>query len=98
MQQSRTEAKTVYTCHTIRSFHTALEMYRLDVGEYPRALDNLIKNPGREHWNGPYITGDTLPRDAWGNPYRYEIKDSHPVILSSGPNGAFGTQDDIRCR
>ena len=73
-------------------------MYRLDVGEYPRALENLIKNPGKEHWTGPYITGSAVPRDAWGNAYRYELKDAGPVILSSGPDGTFGTQDDIHCQ
>lgn len=98
MLQSRIEAQSAYTCSVIRSLNSALEIYRLDVGEYPSSLDNLLKNPGNKNWNGPYIAGDVVPRDAWGNPFRYEIIDTGPVVGSPGPDGIWGSQDDIFCR
>lgn len=50
-----------------------LDQYRLDVGAYPTAaqgLDALQKNPNAPNWNGPYLKKD-VPKDPWGNPYRY---------------------------
>lgn len=50
-----------------------LDQYRLDVGAYPttaQGLDALQKNPSVNNWNGPYLKKN-VPRDPWGNPYRY---------------------------
>jgi len=41
-----------------------------------------------------YIT--RIPSDPWGRPYRYRLVDAFPVIESAGPDGAFGTADDLR--
>ncbi len=51
----------------------ALDQYRLDVGSYPttaQTLEALNKNPGAPNWNGPYLK-KALPKDPWGNPYKY---------------------------
>ncbi len=50
-----------------------LDQYRLDVGAYPttaQGLDALQKNPGATNWNGPYLK-KAVPKDPWGNPYKY---------------------------
>src|SRR5215203_3339572 len=53
----------------ISNFESALDSYRLDVGEYPKTLEGLVENDsGRDSWNGPYIRGD-LPKDPWDNDY-----------------------------
>lgn len=52
---------------------TALDLYRLDVGSYPDGnvgLDALQRNPNVPNWTGPYLK-QAVPKDPWGNPYRY---------------------------
>jgi len=38
--------------------------------------------------------------DPWGSPFHFEIKDEtnlfDVLILSAGPDGEFGTKDDLR--
>lgn len=52
----------------------ALDQYRLDVGSYPntaQGLEALQANPGSAtNWAGPYLK-KALPKDPWGNPYKY---------------------------
>ncbi len=50
-----------------------LDQFRLDVGSYPttaQGLDALQRNPGASMWNGPYLK-KSVPKDPWGNPYKY---------------------------
>ena len=50
-----------------------LDQLRLDIGSYPttaQGLDALQKNPGLSNWNGPYLK-KSVPKDPWGNPYKY---------------------------
>jgi general secretion pathway protein G len=90
----------------IRMFEEAIGMYRLDVGKYPsgdQGLQALRLQPPdapANKWRGPYMTTE-IPMDPWGNPYQYqEITDSlnQPSfeVMSNGPDGNNGTQDDIR--
>ena len=37
----------------------------------------------------------TASVDAWGRPIRYEMVDSDLAFTSAGPDGAFGTDDDL---
>lgn len=51
-------------------------------------------------WDGPYIKTETLPKDPWGNSYRYEFPATHnkmnvPDIWSLGPDTQENTDDDI---
>ena len=51
----------------------SLDQYRLDIGSYPttaQGLDALQRNPSVTNWNGPYLKKD-VPKDPWGNPYKY---------------------------
>ena len=50
---------------------TALDTFRLDVGDYPAALAEL-RNGTRPGWDGPYLPRD-LPLDPWGNEYIYLV-------------------------
>ncbi|RZG03180.1 type II secretion system protein GspG [Pseudoalteromonas sp. CO348] len=49
---------------------TALDSYRLDIGYYPKTLDELVKS-NKEMWDGPYFPKQ-IPNDPWGNPYSYK--------------------------
>ena len=71
---------------------TALDTYRLDVGDYPKALAELRKGevPG---WDGPYLPRE-LPLDPWGNPYVYELDPANAAgsysLKSYGKDGREG--------
>ena len=70
----------------IRAISSALQLYRLDNFHYPstqQGLEALVEEPaGRpeaRNWKqGGYM--DRVPRDPWGNAYRY---------LSPGEHGDF---------
>jgi general secretion pathway protein G len=52
------------------------------------------------NWDGPYLKTETLPKDPWGNSYRYEFPATHnkinvPDIWSFGPDSEENTDDDI---
>jgi general secretion pathway protein G len=62
----------------------SLDLYKLETGRYPttqEGLQALISAPtGVTNWNGPYWKRSTLPKDPWGNDYRY---------VSPGQAGAY---------
>jgi general secretion pathway protein G len=62
---------------------TALDAYRLDMGQYPSQQDGgfeaLVKNPGNEKWGGPYLAKG-VPLDPWGNSYNYRFPGEHGEI------------------
>jgi general secretion pathway protein G len=61
----------------IEMLATALDNFRLDNGRYPTQQEGLqallVAPPGLPNWNGPYLRKKTLPVDAWGFPFHYEI-------------------------
>jgi len=78
----------------ITQLTTALDTYRLDIGQYPRTLEGLVENDtGRDLWNGPYLRGE-VPADPWGNEYQYEPQGDDFRLLSFGADGAPGGEDD----
>jgi len=72
-----------------------LDQYRLDVGKYPdgaQGLDALQRNSNVPNWNGPYLKKD-VPKDPWGNPYRYRCcpgQHGEYDLWSEGGDGAPG--------
>lgn len=76
-------------------FETSLDTFRLDVGDYPDSLNDLIKSD-KKGWDGPYLPKD-LPLDPWGNPYVY-IKpgdNGKPYkLMSYGKDGKQGGTDN----
>ena len=62
----------------------ALDLYKLETGRYPSSSDGLqalVTAPGgASNWNGPYWKNGTIPKDPWGNEYKY---------ASPGAKGAF---------
>jgi general secretion pathway protein G len=79
---------------------SALGQYEVDNGTYPKSLQDLLVQPGNsKNWHGPYLDSTKLPLDPWGNPYVYYFPGKHnPTsydLLSVGPDGKEGTDDDI---
>jgi general secretion pathway protein G len=74
----------------ISSLGSALDAYRLDMGQYPETLDGLMRNnSGRASWNGPYLRGE-VPKDPWGNDYVYSTDGRTFALTSYGADGREG--------
>ena len=86
-------AKSKSAAIQIRDFEQALELYKLDVGRFPResdGLEALVQQPsGAKGWNGPYLKKD-VPDDPWGNPYEYDVSGSNVTVTSLGADGRSG--------
>ena len=79
---------------------SAIGQYEVDNGFYPKNLQDLIVQPSNaKNWHGPYFDPPSLPVDPWGNPYIYYYPGKHnPTsydLLSVGPDGREGTDDDV---
>jgi len=78
----------------ISTLEAALDIYRLDVGEYPDTLEGLIENDtDRASWNGPYLRRE-VPLDPWQNEYVYESDGRAFTLISYGADGMSGGEDD----
>ena len=77
---------------------SALDAFEVDNGFYPKSLQDLVQAPGNaKNWRGPYL--DKIPMDPWGNNYIYYYPGKHNQsaydLLSVGPDGKEGTDDDV---
>jgi len=95
-------AKEKIAHQSIERLVTVLEMYKLDVGNFPstdQGLQALInKPPGVNRWSGPYLKGEKLPEDPWGRAYVYRSPSQRPGhefdLYSLGPTGQTGGTGD----
>tara|TARA_B100000575_G_C22877841_1_gene511729 strand:+ start:276 stop:683 length:408 start_codon:yes stop_codon:yes gene_type:complete len=78
----------------VAALETALDTYRLDVGQYPDSLEGLVQNDsGRAAWNGPYLRRQ-VPLDPWGNYFAYDSDGRDFTLFSYGPDGEQGGEGD----
>ena len=86
-----------------KSLQNALDMYRLNCGNYPtsvQGLEALVSKPSiaptPTRWSQIMKT-EAL--DPWKNPYVYKFPGkknaNKPEIISKGPDGIEGNKDDI---
>jgi general secretion pathway protein G len=88
----------------ISSFSSALDMFEVDCGYYPKGkngLLDLIQAPrDAQNWRGPYLKNESsVPLDPWQHPYIYECPGKRNPnsydLYSMGPDGREGTDDDV---
>jgi general secretion pathway protein G len=78
----------------ISTLSAALDIHRLDAGEYPNSLDGLqVNHSGRASWNGPYLRRD-VPLDPWNNEFVYDADGREFTLLSYGADGERGGEGD----
>ncbi|WP_027133368.1 type II secretion system major pseudopilin GspG [Geminicoccus roseus] len=84
----------------IENLGQALELYKLDNGNYPTTAQGLVAlvtaPSGANSWRGPYLTKPELPKDPWGRDYVYRSPGQQgPYDLGSlGSDGTPGGQGD----
>jgi general secretion pathway protein G len=92
LSQSKAKAAKIQ----IENFASALDLYFLDTGQYPSSsegLSALLQRPGSTPgWNGPYLKGNALPPDPWGQAYIYRSpgRSGNYDIMSYGADGQEG--------
>lgn len=92
------DAGTTRVTSDIAGIKTAIGTFDVDNGVYPKSLQDLVQAPSSaRNWHGPYL--EKLPVDPWGNHYIYYYPGKHHPnsfdLLSVGPDGKEGTDDDI---
>ncbi|NBX92926.1 MAG: type II secretion system protein GspG [Proteobacteria bacterium] len=89
----------------IAGFGSALQAYYLAHSYFPttaQGLQALISKPSvgkvpDNYPDGGYLGKKEIPKDPWGNQYRYECEDGQNyTITSDGPDGQPGSGDDIK--
>ena len=79
----------------LQSIANALDMYRMDNGRYPtteEGLEALVEEPqSARNWNPEGYLSE-VPRDPWGNEYRYISpgRDGPFDLYSLGADGSEG--------
>lgn len=94
------DSKTKTAALQIKDLGAALDLYLIDVGNYPGAdegLEALVRQPsGSQSWNGPYLRSGKLPSDPWGRPYSYRYPGQHGDfdLWTDGADGRPGGEGD----
>lgn len=90
-------AKIKTAAAQMQSFETAINTYRLDVGDFPESLSEL-RQSNKKGWDGPYLP-KSVPLDPWGNAYEYRTPgdNDNPYYLASlGKDGKPGGENNAR--
>jgi general secretion pathway protein G len=99
------KAKTDSATIQIQRLSVILDLYNLEVGQYPtteEGLQALIEQPvDAETWNGPYIKKADSLIDPWGQPYEYSSPGEHGEfdLFTLGrdvSDGGEGEDQDIK--
>jgi len=90
-------AQEVRAKRDISSIKDAVTMFRFHTNKFPTELRELNDGQDIKGWKGPYLD-KKKPRDPWDTEYRYSVPgqgDREFDIVSMGPDGQEGTDDDV---
>jgi general secretion pathway protein G len=99
------KARSVTTKANLKLLASAVNQFRMDTGQYPSedmGLLDLIEQPmdlPEGVWQtGGYLETTDLSLDGWGNEFVFQLypeSGKQFVIISFGPDGEEGTEDDL---
>ena len=104
LMKSFERAKVDATRIQIDKLGGILDLYRLEVGQYPTEQDGLralVEAPAQPGgWNGPYLKNREALTDPWGATYVYRFPGEHAEydlysLGADGKEGGDGTNADI---
>ena len=84
----------------LSQIEAGLDLYRLDMGQYPSEQDGLtalIDRPSDgDRWRGPYVKKAEALIDPWGTQFIYRAPGEEGLfdLLSYGADGLEGGEDD----
>ena len=81
---------------SIGAIGTAIDLYETDNGRLPESLNNLMTKVSEPNWNGPYLRKAESLKDPWGNDFQYTKQGNIYTVASAGPDGSFGSTDDVK--
>jgi general secretion pathway protein G len=97
------ESKTKAAKLQIEELSSSLDLFKLDAGRYPDAqegLQALVQAPPSlgDRWRGPYLKKKLVPKDPWGNDYKYVAPGQHGAfdIVSLGGDGREGGEGEAK--
>jgi hypothetical protein len=71
----------------VRRIESAVDLYQIEHDRCPPTRDALVANG--------YLSASEL-LDPWGRSIAYWCAEDETIVTSAGPDGAFGTEDDIK--
>ncbi len=97
------QAKISQTNADFKSIQNSLDMYKLIGGTYPstsQGLKALVEKPTSAPKPSKWSKAmNAEPLDPWKNPYGYKFpgkkNPAEPEIISKGPDGIEGNEDDL---
>ena len=104
LMKSLERAKSDTARVQVEKLASILDLYRLDLGQYPSeqaGLTALVEAPaGIERWNGPYLKNREALIDPWGRPYLYRSPGEHSEydlysLGADGKDGGEGNNADL---
>lgn len=98
------ESKTKTAKLQIEELSNSLDLFKLDAGRYPdtqEGLQALVQAPsslGSDRWRGPYLKKKSVPKDPWGNDYKYVSPGTHGAfdIIALGSDGKEGGEGEAK--
>ena len=88
------KAKVTAAKEAVNNLKAAVTNYYLQYKKYPGDLHALVEAKGDDE---PVLDGgEGALEDPWGTEYKYEKNGKKFAVISAGPDGDFGTDDDIR--
>ena len=99
------DARIGGTIGQMKIIQDALARYELDNGKYPTQEQGLLAlieapttAPVPKKWT-KYLEGREVPKDGWGNALEYRnpgtVNTDGYDLVSAGPDGQMGNDDDI---
>lgn len=70
-----------------QNLRSAVQLYMMENNECPKSAEELA---------GEYLDETKRTTDAWDNSFRIECEGANVYVTSAGPDGKFGTEDDIQ--
>ncbi|MBO7091171.1 MAG: type II secretion system major pseudopilin GspG [Victivallales bacterium] len=96
------KAKVETTKSNLATLKTAVRNFKMDVGDYPNRLEELLTTNGSEKWDGPYLDMKSLPKDGWDMDFVYTLTgDTFGFDIQSygadKTSGGDGVNKDLSC-